>query len=556
MHMRYRSLNDVLLVRLRQGAEEPLLIWPDRVITTGEAIRRVAGLARYLREDIGVAAGSRVAVLAPNRPETLLLLFAAAHVGGIVVLLNIRYAPPEVAAVLEDAAPSVLFYDTATRALAEAGSTQLRSPLRMVCIDDLALQPVLSVQEAVQELQHPRGNIAAPVLMLYTSGTTGTLKGVPLTQMNLLANVAQIGAAVTPPANAEALVVTPLFHAALIPAALVPLCHGLPLVICERFSPGEAIELLATRPIAWTVMVPTMIQACLDLLGGDRLPAEDHPRFIYYGASPAPRALIEEAMRDLGAQLIQSYGLTEATQAVTVLSPHDHQVGLTDAAHLLRSAGRALPATELAVWSSDGTPLPPGEVGEIVVRGPQVMGGYWNRPAETAQVLVNGWLRTGDAGFLDEHGYLYVTDRIKDVIISGGENVFSPRVEDVVRSHPAVREVAVVGLRHPVWGETVHAVVVLRPGFTHTVEVAADIVQHCRNHLAGFEIPRSIEFASELPKSATGKILKRLLRERAPETISIAYDLRTPARPADSRERRTSDAGSSAPTSEHDRARR
>ncbi|MCM8750514.1 AMP-binding protein [Thermomicrobiaceae bacterium CFH 74404] len=538
MHLRERSLNEVLLSRLQQGAEEPLLTWHERVITVSEAVANVASLAQYLRKEIGVAPGSRVAVLALNRPETLLLLFAAAHIGGIVVLLNTRYSPAEVAAVLEDASPCALFYDTATQALAEAGAAQLRSSFHMVPVDDLALQPALSVQEAAQELQHPAGDLATPVLMLYTSGTTGALKGVPLTQGNLLANVGQIGAAITPPAKAEALVVTPLFHAALIPSALVPLSHGLPLVVCERFSPAEAIELLATRSIAWTVMVPTMIQACLDLLGGDRLPSGDHPRFIYYGASPAPRALIEEAMRGLGAQLIQSYGLTEATQAVTVLSPHDHRVGLADAPHLLRSAGRPLPATELAVWSGDGTPLPSGQVGEIVVRGPQVMGGYWNRPAETAQVLVNGWLRTGDAGFLDEHGYLYVTDRIKDVIISGGENVFSPRVEDVVRSHAAVREVAVVGLRHAVWGETVHAVVVLRPGFTETPELAADIIQHCRNHLAGFEIPRSIEFASELPKSATGKILKRLLRERAPETIAIACDLRVPSGPADRRERR------------------
>lgn len=556
MRQRDRSLTEVLLARLRAGSEEPLLVCHDRVVTTGEAVRIVAGLTRSLREELGVAPGSRIAVLALNRPETLLLLFAAERAGSTVVLLNTRYAPSEVAAVLDDAAPSAFLCDAAMQALAEAGSGRAASPVDVVRLDDLLLRPSHSVADAARELAQPGGDDSAPVVMLYTSGTTGALKGVPLTRGNLLANVAQIGAAVTPPPDAEALVVTPLFHAALVPSALVPLSYGLPLVVCERFVPAEAIELLATRPIGWTVMVPTMIQACLDTLGGVSLPPVEQPRFIYYGASPAPRALIEEAMRDLGAQLVQSYGLTEATQAVTALSPDDHQAGLTSAPHLLRSAGRALPATELAVWSSDGTPLPPGEVGEIVVRGPQVMGGYWNRPAETAQVLVDGWLRTGDAGYLDERGYLYVTDRIKDVVISGGENVFSPRVEDVVRSHPAVREVAVVGLRHPVWGETVHAVVVLRPGFAETAELAAEIVQHCRGYLAGFEIPRSIEFASELPKSATGKILKRLLRERAPETIAIAYDLRVPARPAESRERRTSDAGGSTPAGEHDRARR
>jgi len=556
MRTRVRSLAELLLARLLTGNEEPLVIWQDRVITTGEGIRTVAALARYLREELDVTPGSRIAVLALNRPETLLLLVAAECVGSTVVLLNTRYGPSEVAAVLDDAIPSVLFYDSAMQALARSGSGQAATAVESVCLDELALQFSFSVADAAQELRGTRGDDTTPVLMLYTSGTTGALKGVPLTRGNLLANVAQIEAAVAPPPHTEALVITPLFHAALVPAALVPLSSGLPLVVCERFVPDEAVKLLATRPIGWTVMVPTMIQACLDVLGGDRLPTLEHPRFIYYGASPASRALIEEAMRDLGAQLIQSYGLTEATQAVTVLSPSDHQAGLTEAPHLLRSAGRALPATELAIWDGDKTPLPPGKVGEIVVRGPQVMRGYWNRPEETAQVLVNGWLRTGDVGYLDESGYLYVTDRIKDIVISGGENVFTPHVEDVVRSHPAVREVAVVGLPHPVWGETVHAVVVLRPGFSGTSELAAEIVQYCREHLAGFEIPRSIEFVSELPKSATGKILKRVLRERAPETIAIAYDIRFPARPAESRERRTSDADDSTPAGEHDRARR
>lgn len=530
MRLLYSSLTELLLHRFEEDPHKPLFVWHDESIATNEVVTLVTCTAQLLRDDLGVIPRSRVAVLSFNRPETLLLLFAAAHIRCTLVLINARYSPTEVASVLADAAPAVLFYEAATEDLARTAVMHSLPSIMLHSLEELFPEGrrFPKPEDAATELASSPTDSASPLLMLYTSGTTGTLKGVPLTQQNLLANISQVGSTVPPPAGTEALVVTPFFHAAILPAALVPLAYGLTLVIRNRFNPQDTVELLAGRPISWTVMVPTMMQACLDQLGDTELPATTHPRYIYYGASPAPRALIQETMQKFRAQLIQSYGLTEATQAVTVLTPDDHRRGLTTMPDLLRSAGRPIPATELAIWDPSGSPLPPGQVGEIVVRGPQVMLGYWNRPDETRKVLVGDWLRTGDVGYLDEQGYLYVTDRIKDIVISGGENVFSTRVEDVIRLHPAVREVAVIGLPHPVWGETVHAIIALREGSAPSTELASEIVDHCRRFLGGFEIPRSIEFLPELPRSATGKILKRLLRERPVDSLVFALDLRNP----------------------------
>ncbi len=538
MQMLYPRLSRILLDRLQQDPEQPVIIWHESVVTAADCVRSVVWLSRVLWEDLGVRKGERVVVVAFNRPETLLLLFAAARIQCILVLVNARYSPSEVVTVLNDSAPRVIFHDDITEQLVKAAAAQYSSAIKVVNLSDIISERscLPSLEEAVEELKQPDVDPNQPVLMLYTSGTTGALKGVLLTELNLLANITQVSSVVEIPDGTEALIVTPLFHAAILPAALVPLAKGSTLVMCEKFNAQRALELLESRPVTWTVMVPTMIQACLDQLGGNQLRRPRYPCFIYYGASPAPRALIEEAMQYLRVQLIQSYGLTEATQAVTVLSPEDHVRGLSVAPELLRSAGRALPHTEIAIWSTDAQPLAPGIVGEIVVRGPQVMSGYWNRPDETATVLVNGWLRTGDVGYIDEKGYLFVTDRIKDIVISGGENVFSSRVEDVIRMHPAVREVAVIGLPNHIWGETVHAVIALRPGYSPTSELAAEIIQHCRQELAGFEIPRSVEFVPELPRSATGKILKRTLRERPLGSFALALDLRDTARSPEKRD--------------------
>jgi long-chain acyl-CoA synthetase len=233
-------------------------------------------------------------------------------------------------------------------------------------------------------------------------------------------------------------------------------------------------------------------------------------RLIYYGSAPIAEPTLRAVIAGFGCQVVQSYGLTEATQAVTFLSHADHQRGLAGQPELLQSAGRAASETEIRIVDAYDDDVPPGAAGEVVVRGPQVMRGYWNQPAATAAALRGGWLHTGDVGSVDRDGYLTIRDRLKDMIVSGGENVYPRAIEEVLAGHPAVAEVAVIGVPDPRWGETVKAVVV--PHASATVS-ADELVAHCRAHLGGFEVPRSIDFVEALPRNASGKILKRLLRE-------------------------------------------
>jgi acyl-CoA synthetase (AMP-forming)/AMP-acid ligase II len=246
------------------------------------------------------------------------------------------------------------------------------------------------------------------------------------------------------------------------------------------------------------VLVPAMLTACLaavDDLGDRRFPAL---RSIHYGAMPIAEATLRRSLDAFGCDFMQSYGMTEAAQALTVLSPDDHRLALDSRPELLLSAGRPALGTELRI----------GELGEILARGPQLMSGYWERPEATAETLRDGWLHTGDAGRIDEQGYLFVEDRLKDLIVSGGENVYPRIVEDALHRHPAVAEAAVIGVPDKRWGETVKAVVVLRAECTED-----DLIAFCRTRLGGFERPRSVDFVAELPRTASGKVLKRVLRE-------------------------------------------
>jgi acyl-CoA synthetase (AMP-forming)/AMP-acid ligase II len=344
---------------------------------------------------------------------------------------------------------------------------------------------------------------------MYTGGTTGLSKGVMLSHANLYINALSAVAAVARPAGAVGLVVAPFFHVAGCGLALQMMQRLVTQVVVPMFDEAAVLQAIQAERVTETFLVPTMIRRLIE-----------HPRFaefdlsslgmLLYGAAPMDVALLDQAMRALPrAEFCQAYGMTELAPTISVLLPADHRPG-PDQARRLRSAGRPVPIAEVRIVDGQGRELPPGAVGEISARGPMVMRGYWNKPLETAAALRDGWMHTGDGGYMDADGYLYVVDRLKDMIVTGGENVYSAEVENALAQLPQVSMCAVIGVPDDKWGERVHAVVVLRAGAE--LDEAA-VLSHCRDLIAGYKCPRSVEFRTELPLSPAGKLQKFLLRE-------------------------------------------
>src|SRR4051794_23582471 len=414
---------------------------------------------------LGCGEGGRVAVLAKNALWYPVLYFAAAKAGAVLVPVNWRLAPPEWRQILSDAQPSLLvagaeFADDvehirggldSIKAVVIAGREERGAgeSFERWLSEGPATPPQieLSVDDAVYQM--------------YTSGTTGTPKGAVLSHRAVTANIVQVGLAMPVSAGDRGLVVAPMFHAAIIPAVFAVLCRGGCVVVLDAFDPAEVVEVLDRERISVATLVPAMLHACVEAGAQRRYRAL---RCIYYGASAIAEATLRRAIEAFGCGFVQSYGMTEAAQALTFLSPAAHRLALDARPELLLSAGRPGLATRLEVRESGGAPAPVGKRGEIVARGPQLMDGYWGRPGETADTLRDGWLHTGDVGRIDEQGYLFVEDRIKDMVVSGGENVYPRVVEEVLVAHPAVAEAAVIGVPDERWGEAVKAIVVLRPG--------------------------------------------------------------------------------------------
>jgi acyl-CoA synthetase (AMP-forming)/AMP-acid ligase II len=286
--------------------------------------------------------------------------------------------------------------------------------------------------------------------------------------------------------------------------------RGVSLYVQEDFVPPEVVRALAEERINAALLVPAMIQACLVMVPDVAQRRYDALRFVMYGASPIAAETLRRAMDVFQCDFGQGYGMTETTAVLTVLTSADHHRALADRPELLLSAGRPAAGTALRIVDEQGQALPPGAVGEIAARGPQLMRGYWNLPEASAKALQGGWMHTGDAGRLDAEGYLFIEDRVKDMIVSGGENIYPREVENILFQHPAVADAAVIGIPDAKWGETVRAIVVLKAGAT--VDAAA-LIEHCRAHLGGYKLPRSVDFVAALPRNPSGKVLKRELRE-------------------------------------------
>ncbi len=473
--------------------------------------QRTLRLARALADALGVRAGERVALVMKNNAAYVELLYACWAAGICAIPVNVKLHPKEIAYILDDAAARVCFVtddvDTAGVAAARAGGAT-----EFIDVDGADYARLLNAEpDAVRDV----------AWLFYTSGTTGRPKGVMLSHRNLLAMALNYLAEVDHAAPGEQ-----LLHAA-------PMSHGSGLYIVPNVAAGatqlvpasrgfdvaEIDALLASERGVKFFAAPTMVMRLVDGLRGDARGL----KLIVYGGGPMYVADCRRALDRFGQRLVQIYGQGESPMTITVLPRADHarQPNEDEARWLVRlgSVGRAQCGVEVAVFDGTDRPLPPGETGEVVVRGDTVMRGYLNNAEATAKTLAGGWLHTGDLGRLDEHGYLTLVDRSKDLIISGGSNIYPREVEEVLLLHPAVKEVAVIGAPDPQWGEHVVAVVVLDAARDCT---AAQLDAFCLAHIARFKRPKRYMFVDALPKNATGKVLKRELRERIAAKPSAA----------------------------------
>ncbi|GAA0950118.1 long-chain-fatty-acid--CoA ligase [Actinocorallia libanotica] len=472
----------------RERREAPALTGDGRTVSYGELDARSSRVAQALLA-AGVRAGDRVAYVGKNAPEYFDLLFGAAKLGAVTVPVNWRLTGREITAILTDAGAAVTVADREADAFPAPGRLLRTGP---------EFEEWLAAHEAVDP-----GFTGGPddiVAQLYTSGTTGLPKGVPLSNRNFSTGERR-GPHWLLDEHSVNLVASPVFHVGGTGWALTGLHAGCHHVLVRDVRAAELAGLFERHRITNGFVVPAVLQALCDL-------PERHDysavRALGYGAAPITTGLLRRVKEVLGTPLYQVYGMTETTGTMVQLDPADHE-----RPELLRSAGRPFPWVELRIADPDtGRELPRGETGEVQVRSDQNTRGYWNRPEETARLLTSdGWLRTGDAGHLGPEGHLFLTDRIKDMIVTGGENVYPVEVEEVLARHPGVADVAVIGVPDRRWGESVLAVVVPRG------EVAEeDVLAYGRDHLAGFKRPRAVVFRTELPRNPGGKVLKRDLR--------------------------------------------
>lgn len=479
----------------RHFPSRPAVTWRGRTLSYGEFARQVVALDAWYRAK-GVKTGSRVVLFMENRPEFLVAMFAAFRSGGVVVPCNVRLTADELAFIIDDAEPTIVVTDPNHEEIARASAGGTECLVGGPAFDEI-------VSREVSGMAPTDVSPSDTAWIFYTSGTTGRPKGAMLTHGVLTFVTVSWLADLTPLDERDVtLHAAPLSHGAGFHALAVTAraAHHV-ITPGPSFDPEATLQLVQEAGVTNTWMVPTQII----LLTEAATPDTDISslQYVVYGGAPMAPAAMKRALEQFGPIFVQLYGQGETPMTATFLRRHEHRP------ELLGSAGRVRPGVEVAVMSPEGEVLPPGDVGEVVVRGPSVMSGYWRRPEASAEALRGGWLHTGDLGRFSEDGVLWLLDRTKDMIISGGANVYAVEVERVLMDHPAVTDAAVIGLPDDLWGEVVTAVVVTKgePDF-------ADLEAHCRRVLAGYKIPRRWVSLDALPRNAYGKVLKRELREQ------------------------------------------
>ncbi|MCP4841424.1 MAG: long-chain-fatty-acid--CoA ligase [Halieaceae bacterium] len=510
-------IDDYLDYHARVHAEVVFVNHEQRSFTFSRARERIDHIAGRLAA-CGLAKGDRLALLGRNSIEFFFMYLACARLGVVPVGINYRLTPRECAFIIEDSTAKLLFADEELI----ASVAEVCPRISAICLygNQAGFSSFKSwLGDVVPPLERASLQSQDVMSQMYTSGTTGQPKGVLLSHGNIISNVYQtaLGSEYTWTPGDEFLLVAPMYHAAGIMIGYTGVLQGLTLVIHREYDSARVVETLHSRPISAVTLVPAMLQMIVETI--PRLEAMQFPdlRLIYYGASPIAVPLLRKVMAIFECDFTQGYGQTETNSIVAMLSASDHRRALADRPDLLESCGRAAFDTELAIVDGVGRPLPVHEAGEIVVRGPQIMQGYWNKAEATDHALQNGWLHTGDVGKLDDEGYLTVVGRLRDLIISGGENVYPVEIENVLTTHPSVTDAAVIGVSHSKWGEVPLAILVVQGTEPPTEKL---LQAFCSEQLARFKVPTHVHFVDQIPRNPSGKILKQQLRD----DIGAHYD--------------------------------
>ena len=510
LHADIKSLPDIVRHQARTLPEKTALIEGSRRLSFRELDRSTNRIAHAVALH-GAGPGRVVAFVGKNSIPFFEVLFGAGKAGCTVLPLNWRLATAELIPIADDAQPVLVFVDKEFRPAMDAVLAGVAKPFQIVEFDSTAAGDsglMAWCGDAPAEDPAVAVDPLSIALLMYTSGTTGRAKGVEMSHQGL--SYMRLCESLEPEfqwrADDALLMAMPNFHLLGTSLPVQSLYNGSTVSILPLLEPGKLLALVQRDRPTILVLAPTVIQMLLDHPAA-RDTDLSSVRLTMYAGSAINAQLLKRAIVEMKCQFMQFYGATETLGAVTILRPDQHDLVNEEK---LKSCGTPLPLIELKVVDADGNEVPDGEIGEFTIRSPALFVGYRNQPEATAAVLQRGWYRTGDAGYRDKDGLLYIVDRVKDMIVSGGENVYSAEVEQTLQKHPAVAMSAVIGVPDEKWGERVAAIVVLKKDSTATAD---EIKLHCRSLIAGYKVPKEIRFADALPISPTGKILKRLLRD-------------------------------------------
>ncbi|MDG1748038.1 MAG: long-chain-fatty-acid--CoA ligase [Porticoccaceae bacterium] len=500
---------DISRYQAKINANRVAQIFEGRETTYAKLDEMASQIANGLIKE-GCQPNTRIGYLGKNSDYFFEVMSGAAKANVVIAGVNWRLAAPEIEYIINDACVDILFVGADFYEIIEQLQSSLSSVRKVIAIDgDHNVWTDYREWRDSQEVSDPMLPISHDddVIQLYTSGTTGHPKGVQLTNGNYLDVLDQAANGGWGDWNEgeASIVAMPIFHVAGVNVGVVGLCQGLTNVILKDVDPVVILDLLEKYKIKYAFFVPAVIMF-LNSIPGVRDRDFSNLDMLLYGASPISEEVLLTAKEIFKCDFCQVYGLTETCGAGTILPPEDHDPALGK----LRSCGKPAATAEVRILGEQGQLLPPNEVGEIVYQSKSLMKGYCNNSEATAKSIQDGWFFTGDAGYLDEDGYLYIHDRIKDMIVSGGENVYPAEVENALFAHEAVGDVAVIGVPDDKWGEAVKAIIVLK---SNTEASEADIISHCREQIAGYKVPKSIDFTDVLPRNPSGKLLKRELRK-------------------------------------------